>query len=150
MSVVNESWTTSRDYPYPPARVFAAWADPSVKARWFDLSDEQESTYRGEFRVGGRESASTGPGTSPAAVYEAEYRDIVDGERIISTYEITLDGRLASVSLATVTFEATQAGTHLVYVEQGAYLDDLDSASSRAGGTTSQLDRLADVLSRTS
>lgn len=147
MSVLNESWATSRDYPYPPARVFAAWADPTVKARWFDLSDGQESTYRGEFRVGGRESASTAAGTSPVAVYEAEYRDIVDGERIISINEITLDGRRASVSLATVTFEATQAGTHLVYTEQGAYLDGLDSASSRGEGTTSQLNRLADVLS---
>jgi uncharacterized protein YndB with AHSA1/START domain len=150
MSVINESWTTSRDYPYPPARVFAAWADPAVKARWFDPSDEQESTYRGEFRVGGRESASTRAGTSPVAVYEAEYRDIVDGERIISSYEITLDGRRASVSLATVTFEATPAGTHLVYVEQGAYLDGLDTVSSRGDGTTSQLDRLADLLSRIS
>ena len=150
MSVVNESWTTSRDYPYPPARVFAAWADPAVKARWFDPSDEQDSTYRGEFWVGGRESASSRPGTSPIAVYEAEYRDIVDGERIISVYEIKLDGRRASVSIATVTFEATQAGTRLVYVEQGAYFDGLDSASSRGGGTTSQLDRLADVLSRIS
>jgi len=150
VSVVNESWTTSRDYPYPPARVFAAWAEPAIKARWFDPSDEPESTYRGEFRVGGRESASSRPGTSPVAEYEAEYRDIVDGERIISSYEIKLDGRRASVSLATVTFEATPAGTHLVYVEQGAYLDDLDSVSSRAGGITSQLDRLASVLSRIS
>jgi hypothetical protein len=85
VSVVNESWTMWRDYPYPPARVFAAWADPSIKARWFDPSDEQESTYRGEFRVGGRESASTKPGTSPVAVYEAEYRDIVDGASFPAT-----------------------------------------------------------------
>ncbi len=149
MTVVNESWTVVRDYPHPPAAVFAAWADPAVKVRWFDLSENAASTYRSEFRIGGRESFSSPPGTSPYATYDAEYRDIVPDERIVTTYEMTLDGRRVSVSVATVTFAGIATGTHLTYVEQGAFLDGLDSAGSRGGGVTTQLDRLAALLSET-
>lgn len=149
MSVVNESWTTARDYVHPTWQVFAAWADPVVKARWFDLSEAAKSTYRGEFRVGGRESARSPAGEGPSATYEAEYRDIVEGERIVSTYEIRVDRRRVSVSVATVTFEPTATGTHLTYVEQGAFLDGLDSAASRRLGVATQLDRLSAVLAGT-
>ena len=57
-----------------------------------------------------------------------------------------MDGQRMSVSLATVELTATAAGTHLVFTEQGAYLDGLDSSGSRRTGTTSQLDNLATVL----
>jgi uncharacterized protein YndB with AHSA1/START domain len=149
MTVVNESWTTSRDYPYPPADVFAAWADPTVKVRWFDFSDPDSTNYCSEFRVGGRESVSTPPSQSPEFTYEAEYRDIVADQRIVITYEMAVDGRRMSVSVATVTFAATANGTRLTYVEQGAYLDGLDSVELRRGGTTTQLDRLGNVLATT-
>ena len=57
-----------------------------------------------------------------------------------------MDGQRTSVSVATVELGATPAGTHLVYTEQGAYLDGLDSADSRRAGTSSQLDNLAAIL----
>ncbi len=109
MTVETGSWSVTRDYPHPPGRVFAAWADPAVKARWFDLSDAADtasSTYRSDFRVGGRETVSSPPGERPVWTYEAEYRDIVRAERIVATYEIAVDDRRVSVSVATVTFEA--------------------------------------------
>ena len=57
--------------------------------------------------------------------------------RVVKDIAITLDGRRASVSLATVTFEALETGTRLTYVEQGAYLDGLDTAvgSGNTGST---------------
>lgn len=146
MSVVNDHWTVERSYPQPPSVVFAAWADPAVKVRWFDLSDQPEPTYRSDFRVGGRESLSSPAGQQPVISYDAQYRDIVTDERIVSTYEMSVDGRRVSVSVATVEFQAEGTGTRLVYVEQGAYLDGLDSATSRRSGTTTQLDLLADLL----
>ncbi|MHB1534295.1 MAG: hypothetical protein ACYC1D_06725 [Acidimicrobiales bacterium] len=48
--------------------------------------------------------------------------------------------------MTTVELTATPAGTHLVYTEQGACLDRLDSPDSRRTGTTSQLDNLATVV----
>jgi uncharacterized protein YndB with AHSA1/START domain len=33
--VTHATFSLERIYPVPPARVFAAWADPAAKARWF-------------------------------------------------------------------------------------------------------------------
>ena len=147
MSVEHDSWTVERDYPQPPARVFAAWADPAVKVRWFDLSGEPEPDYSSDFRVGGAETFRTAAGLRPRYAYDGLYRDIVQGERIVLTYEVSVDGRRASVSVATVEFAAaTAGGTRLAYTEQGAYLDGLDDARSRRAGVESQLDSLTTVL----
>jgi uncharacterized protein YndB with AHSA1/START domain len=147
VSVEHDSWTVERDYPQPPAWVFAAWADPAVKMRWFDLSGAPEPDYSSDFRIGGAETFRTAPGMRPRYAYDGQYRDIVTGERIILTYEVSVDGRRASVSVATVEFAATPtAGTRLVYTEQGAYLDGLDDARSRRAGVRSQVDSLATVL----
>lgn len=56
MSVMNGGWTVERDYPHRPATVFAAWADPAVKVRWFDVSERAAASYRNDFRFGGQES----------------------------------------------------------------------------------------------
>lgn len=146
MSVDHDSWTVEQDYPHPPARVFSAWADPAVKVRWFDLSGAENPDYSGDFRVGGEESFRTPSGVRPVFTYDAQYRDIVEGERIVTTYEMTMDGRRISVSVATVELTATPGGTRLAYTEHGAYLDGLDDGASRRTGTTVQLKALGAVL----
>src|ERR1035441_7689934 len=87
MSVDNSSWSIERDYPHPPERVFTAWADPSAKVRWFDLSGNDDPDYHGDFRAGGMERFRTPAGARPAFTYDAQYRDIVENERIVTTYE---------------------------------------------------------------
>lgn len=146
MTITHDSWTIERDYPHAPDRVFSAWADPSTKVRWFDLSAATDPDYRSDFRIGGTESFATPPGAHPAFTYSGQYRDIVENERIVTTYEMTMDGQRTSVSVASVELHATPTGTHLVYTEQGAYLDGLDSAEARGQGTAGQLDRLAALL----
>ena len=36
-STEHSTFVVERTYPASPARVFAAWADPAAKARWFYL-----------------------------------------------------------------------------------------------------------------
>ena len=56
--VTHATFSLERDYPVPPARVFAAWADPAAKARWLAASPGRR--HKLDFRVGGREVAHGG------------------------------------------------------------------------------------------
>jgi uncharacterized protein YndB with AHSA1/START domain len=99
--------------------VFAAWADPAEKTRWFAGPKDWESgKCELDFRVGGRERTSGGPQGGPVHYYEARYQDIVPNERIVSTYDMPLDDRRIAVSLATVEFKPEGRGTRLVFTEQ--------------------------------
>ena len=60
-----------------------------------------------------------------------------------------LDAALMSVSVATVEMEPLGSSTKLTYTEQGAFLDDLDTAASREEGTAALLDSLGRELART-
>ena len=54
-STHHATFVIERDYAAPPAKVFAAWAQPKAKARWFVGPDEWEkSDHKLDFRVGGR------------------------------------------------------------------------------------------------
>ena len=70
-SVVHSTFTTERTYDWPPARVFAAWADPATKARWF-AGGTGEGNYQLDFRVGGREVVSGGPPGGPVIITRAQ------------------------------------------------------------------------------
>jgi uncharacterized protein YndB with AHSA1/START domain len=70
----------------------------------------------------------------------------VPDQRIIYCYEMYADGARISVSVATIEFADEQSGTKLSYTEQGAYLDGLDLAESRRGGTEWMLDNLVKLL----
>lgn len=146
MSVSHGTWTVTRTYPHPRQAVFAAWADPAVKAAWFDLSGDTPSEYQGDFRVGGVETLRVTDSEGRRLTYDGQYRDIVDDQRIVTTYEMGVDGRITSVSVATVELSPVDAGTQLTYTEQGAFLDELDDAAARRSGLDTQLERLAGVL----
>ena len=148
-SVTHATFVIERTYHASPARVFAAWADPAAKARWFAGPAEwQSGAYALDFRVGGCERASGGPPGGPLHIYEARYQDIVPNERIICAYDMYLDKTRISVSLATVEFKPAGAGTRLVVTEQGAFLDGYDNPAQREQGTLELLDALGEELQR--
>jgi uncharacterized protein YndB with AHSA1/START domain len=139
-AVAHETFVIERIYDVPVAQTFRAWADPTLKARWFAGSAEALGAgYELDFRVGG-------PPGGPVYTFESEFRDIVDEQRIVFTNEMYADETRISVSVATVQFHSLGATTQLVLTEQGVFLDGHDTAAQREEGTRSLLDSLAAIL----
>jgi uncharacterized protein YndB with AHSA1/START domain len=143
-SVTHATFAVERTYDASPARVYAAWADPEAKARWFG-NDADE--YELDFQIGGRE-LNRGIMEGNTYTYEARYRDIVPDERLVYAYDMYLDETRISVSLGTVELKPDGDGTRLTYTEQGAFLDGLDSPEQRQQGTGGLLDALGEELAR--
>ena len=146
MTVEHDTVREDREYPHPPHRVYAAWADPQLKRRWFDLTNDRDGDWHSELRVDGTEHFFTAPGSTPELRYTAQFRDVVEDERIVATAEVMVGGRCATVSVTTVEFEPTPAGCRLRVVEQTAYLDQLDTPGVRRTGIAAQLRNLAQQL----
>lgn len=150
-ATTHATFTIERIFDASPARVFAAWADPAAKARWFAGPDETiTAPLQLDFRPGGHETASGKFHDGPISRYDATYYEIIPNERIISAYEMHLDHDRISVSLATIEFAAAGAGTKMTFTEQGAYLDSFDNVDARKRGTEELMDSLARELQRSS
>ncbi|MCY0989389.1 SRPBCC family protein [Nannocystis sp. ILAH1] len=147
-SVVHSTITIDRTYPVAPERVFAAWADPKQKRRWFAEGEGWSVLqFDLDFREGGREAARFRDEKSDAEIRnDGHYEDIVPGRRIIVAYTMSVGGRRISASLATVELRPQGDGTRLVYTEQGAFFDGADGPRMREQGWRELLDRLAAEL----
>ncbi|EON14340.1 SRPBCC family protein [Pandoraea sp. SD6-2] len=146
-SVVHATFRIERQYPASPARVFRALTDREAKDRWFARSDGLTVLERSmDARPGGRERVSGRWAGGMVSTFDATYFDVVPDTRLVYAYEMHLDTRKISVSLATVDLRAHDGGTLLVMTEQGAFLDGYDDAGSRERGTRLLLDALGASL----
>jgi uncharacterized protein YndB with AHSA1/START domain len=147
-SVVHGAFHLERTYDATEAQVYRALSDEAAKGRWFFGPQGWRLIERAmDFRVGGRERVRGGLEGGVTTTFDAVYHDIVPQERIVYTYEMHLDERKISVSLATLEIEPAGAGrTKLKVCEQGAFLDGYDDAGSRERGTGDLLDKLGASL----
>ena len=148
-SVAHGVFTIERTYAsVTPQRVFDAFASIEGKNGWFTApNDKWDIIERSmDFRVGGRERLKGQWRTGMVTEFDATYCDIVPGERIVYVYEMHLDGRKISVSLATFEFKRSGAGAKLIMTEQGAFLDGYDDNGSRERGSREIMDKLSAYL----
>jgi uncharacterized protein YndB with AHSA1/START domain len=146
-NTTHATFVIEREYKAAPAKVFAAFASPQSKAKWFGGPDDWEkSNHKLDFRVGGKESVSGGPPGGTVHSYDATIWDIVENERIVISYELHLDETRISVSLGTTEIKPNVAGSKLIYTEQGAFLDGYDDAGQREQGTQELFDQLETFL----
>jgi uncharacterized protein YndB with AHSA1/START domain len=141
--VAHATFSLERTYTAAPARVFAAWAEPAAKARWFAGKD---SEHRLDFQVGGREVVLGANGDGAALTFESVYHSIVPSARIVYSSTLSVRDAVATVSLTTVEISPAGDGTRLVLTEQGTYLDGQEDPSWREQGTSKQLDNLETEL----
>lgn len=146
-TTTHATFVIERQYKAAPARVFAAFADPTQKIKWFGgPEDWNKSNHTLDFRVGGKESVSGGPPGGVVHAYSGTIWDIVENERLVISYEMHLDSTRISVSLGTTEIKPNGAGSTLIYTEQGSYLDGYDDAGERERGTQQLFNQLESFL----
>jgi uncharacterized protein YndB with AHSA1/START domain len=147
-SVVHGVFHLERTYPVAAERVWKAFTDESAKARWFGppAGGWELIERRMDVRTGGTERLKGRWPGGLVTTFDALYHDVVPNARLIYSYQMFLDERKISVSLATVQLEAESARTRLLVSEQGAFLDGYDDAGARERGTAQLLDALGASL----
>src|ERR687883_1224263 len=109
--LAHAGFTLTRDYPVPVGRVWDAFADEQQKLAWWGNDSIEPRDWAFDFRVGGRDVAEGKFHDGPVTRYEATYTDIVEHHRIVTTYDMWLDGVHLSTSVAALEFEPTEDGT---------------------------------------
>src|ERR1700722_19098920 len=147
-TVTCSTFTVERTLAATPSQVFAAFADVDLKTRMLADSDgEQVGEALGhaefDFRIGGRERFEFEEEDGRKMKYDALYYDIVPNERIVYAYEMYAGESRISVSVATIELLKRAAATTLIWTEQGAFLDGLDTSEMREGGTSWMIDNIA-------
>ncbi|HWC97973.1 MAG TPA: SRPBCC family protein [Candidatus Sulfopaludibacter sp.] len=153
-TVTHSTFVIERNYPSPLERVYAAFADPARKRRWYAESGGRDLLkFESDFRVGGSEhtlsrfpNASPFPGQTLSS--NVNYQDIVEHRRIVMAYTMSIADRRFSASLATIEFLPAQDGTLLIFTDQGAFFEGADGPQMREAGWRKLLDSLAQSLAQ--
>ena len=146
-TVVHDAFTLQRTYDATPAQVFRALTDIEAKDKWFVAGADWTPVERTmDARPGGRERAKGRWASGVVTTFDAVYFDIVPDQRVVYAYDLYIDERKISVSLATLEITKAAGGTTLTITEQGAFLDGYDDAGSRKHGTGLLMDRIGESL----
>jgi len=147
-AVVHNTFVIERSYPKTPERVFAAFADPTRKRRWFVEGEGHDvDLYELDFRIGGKEHArfrfkEGTPLKGVACTNDSSYMDIVPNRRIVTASTMAVGEKCISASLVTFEFLASETGTELIFTHQGAFFEGSDGPEMREAGWRKLLDRL--------
>lgn len=146
--LAHSGFTLARDYPAPVARVWRAFSDGEQKRAWFgDGTGFDRSEWAFDFRVGGRDIDEARFHDGPLSRYEAVYADIVEHVRIVTTYDMWLDGAHMSTSVASFEFEPIPEGTRFTHTEHGIFFDQYwNDGPNRERGSDGLLDALGEHL----
>ena len=145
----HDQFTIERRYRQSPERVFAAWADPAKKRRWFAEGEGFIlDSYDLDFRVGGIERSRFRFGDGPPMTTDTFFHAIEPNWLIVCSYAMTLDRVLFSVSLATVQLKQERRATLLRYTEQAAFFGRVDGIESRRRGCAELLEKLGAEIER--
>ncbi|HEY7208869.1 MAG TPA: SRPBCC family protein [Bryobacteraceae bacterium] len=151
-SVNHSTFVIERNYPASPKRIFAAFADPAQKRRWFAEGEGfQVDEFTMDFRVGGSErtrfrSAENGPLKGASLTNHTTFQDIVPDRRIVLAYTMAVADKRISASLATFELLPAAEGTDLIFTEQAAFFEGADGPQMREQGWQELLDRLGKSL----
>jgi uncharacterized protein YndB with AHSA1/START domain len=152
-TTLHDTFVIERRYPQSPERVFAAFAQPELKRRWYAEGDHEIEEFEMDFRIGGSERfryrfREGHPIAGSEIVNESGYQDIVPGQRIVVTSKMSLNGKPISIALATLEFLPSGTGTDLLFTNQGTFVEWPTGVQMIQQGWAGLLDRLGKDMAR--
>src|SRR5882724_701476 len=144
-SVAHGTFVVERTYSHPVDKVWAAWSDPGQKAKWFGVAGGMPAQVF-DFKPGGREARHGTIPNGPTFNFDVLYQDIVPNSRIVYNYDMHMDGKKISVSLAAIELWPEGKQTRMRLTEYGLFLDGLDTVAQRKEGTIGLMSQLGDFL----
>jgi uncharacterized protein YndB with AHSA1/START domain len=144
------AFTINRHFTHAPEKVFAAFSNPAIKEKWFTGPKGGESLERKiDVKTGGSEVLKFRHPSGMITHFMARYHEVEKNRRIVLSYDLSIDGRHHSTSLAVVELVGAANGTDMTFTEFVAWHDGTELAkglASREHGTSWQLDNVAEVL----
>ncbi len=142
------TFTIERTYDAPAHRVFSALSNADEKAKWFGGPEGQWKPLAREFdfRVGGRERAKGAWLDGTTSDFQATYLDIVEDRRVVYLYDMYVNDKRISVSLATIELHPQGERTQMNFTEHAVYLDGYATPEDREQGSAHLLDSLGAYL----
>ncbi len=140
-TAVKPSLTIKRRFNAPPAKVYAAWTDPQMIARWFGPPGVERVEAESDLRVGGAYSiAMHMPGDRHDVM--GVYREIVPNQKLVYTW--AWKSTPERDSLVTVTFKPDGEGTLLTLLHEHFF--DADARDRHQHGWAGAIDKLEKLL----
>jgi uncharacterized protein YndB with AHSA1/START domain len=135
------SLTIKRRFNAPPAKVYTAWTDPQMIARWFGPAGVERVEAESDLRVGGHYSiAMHVPGDRHDVL--GVYREIVPNQKLVYTW--AWKSTPERDSLVTVTFKPDGEGTMLTLLHEHFF--DADARDRHQHGWAGAIDKLEKLL----
>jgi uncharacterized protein YndB with AHSA1/START domain len=149
-SPTSGSFAINRRFNHGTDKVFAAFSNPATKAKWFTGpkgGDALERTI--EVKTGGSEVLKFKHPSGMITHFMAKYHTVEKDKRIVYSYDLMIDGKHHSTSLAVIEFTAAGKNTDMIFTEFVAWHDGTELSkglASREHGTSWQFDNVAEVL----
>lgn len=141
------TFTIERDIAAPPALVYMAWAQGDAKAAWFVGPSSWTPLIREfDFREGGSERVKGRFEDGKVSDFQCRYHDIVPESRITYTYDMFVNDKRISVSLATIELVPSAKGTLLKVTEQLVHFDGYPTPEDREVGTRYLIEMAANYI----
>ena len=138
--VIHSTFVIEKNYPKPVAKVFAAFADPATKRRWFaERGTHEVERFEMDFRTGGAEVlqyrfAAGTPFPGAVIINQGRFLDIVHEQRIVIGSSMAFGEMRFSASLVTFEFLENAKGCDLICTHQGAFFEGSDGPEMREKG----------------
>ena len=149
-SPTSGSFTINRHFNHAPEKVFAAFSDPATKAKWFVGPKGGEDLERViDVKTGGSENLRYKHPSGMITHFIARYHEVEPGKRIVYSYDLMINEKHHSTSLAVLELAPADKGTDMIFTEHVAWHDGTELAkglASREHGTSWQFDNVAEVL----